>query len=224
MLSKHFISIPPERRPSSKFSGNLIFSCLVSLLCLLPRCSGLKSLPLSRYRPVVNQALAWLVWGIIFLRLYFYLEDSCFTISCWLIPYENVSHPQLCMCPLLLNLPRSPPPRPTSRRSECLLSSLCDSATWDRTSKPQLRGCPWETGAACHLSSGLGYQNHRRTWWGTDCWPPRGCWPPRVSDLKLPAGTPRSCISSKLPDAVDAAHSKGPHFGNAALINSIYFT
>ena len=44
---KTFHSIPPERRPSPEFSGSLIFSCLAPLLCPLPPCSGLKSLPVQ---------------------------------------------------------------------------------------------------------------------------------------------------------------------------------
>ena len=36
------------------------------------------------------------------------MEDNCFTILCWLLPYNRVNHPQIHICPL----PPEPPPTP----------------------------------------------------------------------------------------------------------------
>jgi len=139
MLSKHFISIPPERRPSPEFSGSLIFFYLVHLLCLLPHCSGLKSLPLSHYRPAIDQALAGLVWGITFLKLYFDLEDNFLQYCVGLSHTKTPISRKYMYIPSLLNLPLNPPPHPTIEAvTGCRLSSPCDSATWDLTFKPQL--------------------------------------------------------------------------------------
>lgn len=136
---KTFHSIPPERRPSPEFSGSLIFSCLAPLLCPLPPCSGLKSLPVSRDRPAIDQALAGLVWGITFLKLYFDLEDNFLQYSVGLFHTKTPISRKYTYIPSLLNLPCNPPPHPTlDAVTGCRLSSPCDSATWDLTFKPQL--------------------------------------------------------------------------------------
>ena len=33
-------------------------------------------------------------------KVYFYLEDNCFTILCWFLPHYNVNQPQVDTCPL----------------------------------------------------------------------------------------------------------------------------
>ena len=37
--------------------------------------------------------------------IYFYLEDDCFTILCWLLPYNYMNQPLVYTCPL----PTEPP-------------------------------------------------------------------------------------------------------------------
>ena len=41
-----------------------------------------------------------------FFLIFFKLEDNCFTIFCWFLPYISVDQPQVYICPL--------PPEPTS--------------------------------------------------------------------------------------------------------------
>ena len=41
------------------------------------------------------------------------MEDNCFTILCWFLPYNNMSQPQVYICPLHLEPPSYLPPLPT---------------------------------------------------------------------------------------------------------------
>ena len=45
--------------------------------------------------------------------LKFLLEDNCFTILWWFLPYINISQPQVYMCPLPFEPPSYLPPHPT---------------------------------------------------------------------------------------------------------------
>ena len=40
-------------------------------------------------------------WQCLF---FFLLEDNCFTILCWYVPYININQPQVYICLLLLSL------------------------------------------------------------------------------------------------------------------------
>ena len=51
--------------------------------------------------------------------IYFQLEDNCFTILCWFLPYININQPQAYVCPLPLE-----PPTPLSCHRAPDLSSL----------------------------------------------------------------------------------------------------
>ena len=45
--------------------------------------------------------------------LNFLLEDNCFTILWWFLPYINIYQPQVYICPFLLEPPSHLPPNPT---------------------------------------------------------------------------------------------------------------
>ena len=46
------------------------------------------------------------------------MEDNCFTILWWFLPYINMNWPQGCMCPPILNSPTSSLPTPSSGLSQ----------------------------------------------------------------------------------------------------------
>ena len=66
-----------------------------------------------------------------FFKIYFQLEDNCFTILCWLLPYDSVNQPQVRIHPLLLNspLPLSLIP-PLYLSQSTRLSALCHTAAF----------------------------------------------------------------------------------------------
>ena len=70
-----------------------------------------------------------------FFKNYFQLEDNCFSILCWFLPYNNMNQPWVHICPLP---PEPPPPFTTpsypSRLSQSTgLSSLCHTANFHCT-------------------------------------------------------------------------------------------
>ena len=59
----------------------------------------------------------------------FLLEDNCFIMLCWFLPYVNMNPPQVCICPSLLNVPPISLTIHPSRLSQGTgLSSLCHTA------------------------------------------------------------------------------------------------
>ena len=49
----------------------------------------------------VFESLLWDVKSQPHILTYFELEDSCFTILCWFLPYNNVNPPWIYICPLM---------------------------------------------------------------------------------------------------------------------------
>ena len=62
-----------------------------------------------------------------FIFLFFPLEDNCFTVLCWPLPYINMNQPQIYTCPLLPR-PLSHPIPSTGFSQNSGLSSLCHTA------------------------------------------------------------------------------------------------
>ena len=51
------------------------------------------------------------IWDLcFFFSLIFLLEDSCFIVLCWFLPYISMSKPQVYLCPLPLEPPSHSPP------------------------------------------------------------------------------------------------------------------
>ena len=50
----------------------------------------------------------------LFLKVYFELEDNCFSVLSWILAYSNMKQPQVNMCPLLLEPPSHLSPHPTA--------------------------------------------------------------------------------------------------------------
>ena len=70
------------------------------------------------------------LYFFIFTCIYFYLEDNCFTILCWLLPYISMNQPQVYICSLPTCTPSYPP---RLSQSPCL-SSLHHTADFHRLS------------------------------------------------------------------------------------------
>ena len=49
----------------------------------------------------------------VFVCFFLKLENDCFTMLCWFLPYNNVNQPQVCICPLPFELPSHPQTQPT---------------------------------------------------------------------------------------------------------------
>ena len=47
---------------------------------------------------------------VLFKRIYYYVEDNCFTVLCWFLPYINMNQPKVYTCPLPLACPSHPIP------------------------------------------------------------------------------------------------------------------
>ena len=67
-------------------------------------------------------------WGFFFGN--FLLEDNCFAIFCWFLPYLHMKQPQKYLCPPLLNLP--PISQPSRLSHGTGLSSLGRTANSHR--------------------------------------------------------------------------------------------
>ena len=53
--------------------------------------------------------------------IFFKLEDNCFTMLCWFLPYNNVSQPSVYLCPLPLESPSYAPDIFFFRSQSCVL-------------------------------------------------------------------------------------------------------
>ena len=53
------------------------------------------------------------------------MEENCFTILCWFLPYNNTNWPQLYIYPLLLEPPSTRPSHPSRSLQSIRLGSLC---------------------------------------------------------------------------------------------------
>ena len=63
------------------------------------------------------------------------LEDQTFTVLCWFLPYNNMNHPQVAICPLLFECSSHPIPtssHPSRSSQNTGLSSL-----------HHIANCPW---------------------------------------------------------------------------------
>lgn len=60
-----------------------------------------------------------------FLKFIFQLEENCFTILCWFLPYNNTNRPQLYIYPLLLEPPSTRLSHPFRSLQSIRLGSLC---------------------------------------------------------------------------------------------------
>ena len=56
-------------------------------------------------------SLYFICWWYLLINL-FWLEANYFTTLWWFLPYTDMNHPWVDMCPLVLNLPPNLPPHP----------------------------------------------------------------------------------------------------------------
>ena len=102
------------------FSGGLLVSSF--LKCKWFDISVSKMIiTLSSY----NMSPFWDITSLLSDCFFFYLEDNCFTMLCWFLPFNNVSQPQVYTCPL----PLEPPSHPSRLSQSTRLSSLCYTTT-----------------------------------------------------------------------------------------------
>ena len=77
---------------------------------------------------VKNTVIA--VSHLIFFKIYFLLEDNCFTILCWFLPHINVNQPWYTYVSTLVNLPPTSHPSHLSRLSQSTRFELPANSYW----------------------------------------------------------------------------------------------